>query len=116
MRLPLAFLGILLTQSVFISAAEPCRVIHGRVDFYSGDGQVVHPQHIGTHHLFWLLDEKSQEMVFKYIPHKPGDEDHPKSLFGNFTVCPTAYKSGSAQFATLQQIAHPRVHSRDGNK
>jgi len=100
MRLTFTLALLLFGVTTTASAAEPCRQVHGRADFYSGDGQMF-VWHIGTHHLFWILDDPSQEMIFKYIPYEPNSE--------NF-ICPTAsYKPGEAQSATVQQIKHPRI-------
>ena len=90
------------------SAEEPCRVIQGRADFYSGDGQMF-IWHIGTHHTFWVLDDASQERIFKYIPYTPENEGM-NSLFADFTICPTeGYRRGASQFVIVKQIAHPKV-------
>jgi hypothetical protein len=98
----------LLIASGIAHAAEPCRVIYGRADYYSGDGQMF-IWHIGTHHNFWVLDDKSQNMIFHYIPYKP-NTDSSKSLFADFTICPTTkYKPGAAQFTKVVRIERPRV-------
>lgn len=66
------FAGITML-TVPLSAAQPCRVIHGRAIYYNGDG-VLAIWHIGTHHTFQIVDEKSSDLIFHYIPYMGGDE------------------------------------------
>jgi hypothetical protein len=95
------------TATAFATSPESCRVIHGRTRWQSADGQMF-VWHIGTHHYFWILDDKSQDLIFKYISSRGDDQ-----LYADFTVCPTVkYREGAAQFAILRKIAHPHVVKR----
>jgi hypothetical protein len=100
--LPLCFvLSLTLAMPML---AEPCREIHGRARLYTGDGQLF-IWHIGTHHEFWILDDASWDVIFKYIPNGGG-----KDLFGDFTVCPTKpYRKGAAQSAIVKSVRHPHL-------
>ena len=99
---------ILALGVVSSSASEPCQEIHGRARLYTGDGQLF-IWHIGTHHEFWILDDPSWDLVFRYIPNGGGED-----LFAGFTVCPTRkYRRGAAQPATVKSIRNPHLVSLD---
>jgi len=101
-------LGLILVLAlVRYSQAEPCREFHGRAILYSGDS-FLEIWHIGTHHTFFVVDNKSTELILKYIPDE-GDE-YLKELFAEFTICPTArYRKGASQPMIVKGIQHPRV-------
>ncbi len=91
------------------SSAEPCREVHGRAISYSGDG-FLEIWHVGTHHTFFVVDEKSTDLILSHL-HYP-ESDH-KALFADFTVCPTEpYKEGFSQPVIVKQIRNPRLVSR----
>lgn len=99
----LTLLALLMLPNSLI-AGEPCQEIHGRARLYTGDGQLF-IWHLGTHHEFWILDDKSWDLIFKYIPDGGG-----KDLYANFTVCPTRpFRNDAAQPATVKSIRHPRL-------
>jgi hypothetical protein len=93
-------------------SSQPCRVIHGRATFYTGDSQLI-IWHVGTNHNFYLSQygpnaDASWNMLLKQIGNDGG-----KELFGDFDVCPTqTYKRGAAQPVTVKSIAHPYVRRR----
>jgi len=102
MRILLLALMIVLLPPAWLFSAEPCQQIHGRARLYTGDGQLM-IWHIGTRHEFWILDEKSWDQIFKYIPNGGG-----KDLYADFTLCPTRkFRQGAAQPATVKSIQHP---------
>jgi len=91
------------------SFAGPCREIHGRAVLYSGDS-FLEIWHVGTHHTFFVVDEKSSNLIFGYL-HYP-ESDH-QALFADFTLCPTKkYRQGSSQPAIVKRIRNPRVVAR----
>jgi hypothetical protein len=110
MRLP-TLLGLIpLLLSCSLSSAEPCRVIHGRAILYSGDG-LLEIWRIGTHHTFFVVDEKSTDLILKYIPYEGGDRQ--KALFADFTICPTArFKQGASQATIVTRIRHAHIVTR----
>ena len=88
-------------------SAAPCREIHGRAISYSGDS-FLEIWHVGTHHTFFVVDESSSDLIFRYM-HYRGD-DHQQALFASFTLCPTAhYKRGASQATLVKRIRNPRV-------
>jgi hypothetical protein len=104
MRYILPTLLALLLMPISLIAGEPCQEIHGRARLYTGDGQLM-IWHIGTHHEFWILDDKSWDLIFKYIPNGGG-----KDLYADFTVCPTRpFRNGAAQPSTVKSIRHPKL-------
>ena len=82
-QVPFLFLVLALTSP---ASAEPCREIHGRALYFSGDN-FLQIWHIGTHHTFFVVDDKSTDMIMKYIPYP--DDGKWKALFADFTICPT---------------------------
>ncbi|MGA1983847.1 MAG: hypothetical protein ABSG84_15450 [Acidobacteriaceae bacterium] len=92
--------------------AQSCLTIHGRARFYSGDSQL-RIWHIGTHHEFAIYDDTSSGMLFKYLcspKYACTIENPPKSLYADFTVCPTEkFKPGAAQPVTVKGIKHAAV-------
>jgi hypothetical protein len=91
----------------FAIAAEPCREIHGRAIEYSGDGFLA-IWHIGTHHTFFVTDEKSTILIEKFIPYEGSDRE--KALFADFTICPTeSFKPGASQLTLVTRIRHAHV-------
>ncbi|MGD0347014.1 MAG: hypothetical protein ABSA85_09665 [Terracidiphilus sp.] len=104
LRYLLLFCLIVLSNSSSLPAAEPCQKIHGRARLYTGDGQLF-IWHIGTRHEFWIEDDPSWDLIFKYIPNGGG-----KDLFADFTVCPTRpFRKGAAQPATVKEIRNPHL-------
>jgi hypothetical protein len=92
-----------------LSGAEPCQEIHGRAISYSGDA-FLEIWHVGTHHTFFVVDQKSTELIESYL-HYPESDD--QALFADFTVCPTEnYKKGFSQPVIVKQIRNPRLVSR----
>ena len=108
MRRPFEILGLILFLALAQnSQAEPCREIHGRAILYSGDS-FLEIWHIGTHHTFFVVDDKSTDLILNYIPYE-GDE-HLKALFAYFTICPTApYLKGGSQATIVKDIRHPHI-------
>jgi hypothetical protein len=93
-----------------LGLAEPCQEIHGRAILYSGDG-FLEIWHIGTHHTFFVVDEKSTDLIMKYIPYESIDRQ--KALFADFTICPTEkFIQGASQPTLVTRIRHPRVLAR----
>ena len=63
MRRPFEILGLILFLALAQnSQAEPCREIHGRAILYSGDS-FLEIWHIGTHHTFFVVDDKSTDLI-----------------------------------------------------
>jgi hypothetical protein len=103
---------------------EPCRLIHGRATYYTGDGQL-RIWHVGTRHTF-RPDELRTPDNADFSPSwdkviyllaagekEPEVFDH-KELFADFTMCPTQrYREGASQPAQVRNIYHPHVVSRD---
>jgi hypothetical protein len=108
MKRSCGILGVgLLVVSAQLLVAEPCRVIHGRAILYSGDG-FLEIWHIGTHHTFFVVDDKSSDLILNYIPYE--DDGHLKALFADFTVCPTAkYRKGASQETIVRKVQNPHV-------
>lgn len=73
---------IVLLSPLSLLSTEPCQEIHGRARLYTGDGQLMIWQ-TGTHHEFWILDDKSWDQIFKCIPAGGG-----KDLYADFTPLP----------------------------
>jgi hypothetical protein len=91
-------------------AIEPCRAIHGRAISYSGDGFLEIWQ-VGTHHTFFVVEEKSSDLIFHYLRYP--DSDH-QALFADFTVCPTErFKQGFSQPTIVKMIRNARVVERN---
>jgi len=92
-----------------LTCAEPCRQIHGRAISYSGDA-FLEIWHVGTHHTFFVVDEKSNELIEGYL-HNPESDN--QALFADFTVCPAErYKKGYSQPVIVKKIENPRLVSR----
>jgi hypothetical protein len=106
-------LGLFLLSSAACAApTEPCREIHGRAILYTGDGQLS-IWHIGTHHIFMILDDESYSLLAQYMPIEALPEAGSKALFADFTICPTEkYVRGAAQPAVVKNIKHPHVVPR----
>jgi hypothetical protein len=94
-------------------AVEPCMTIHGRANFYGGDGQL-RIWHIGTHHEY-EPDQSSWDRVIDWLLAGVKDSDKPNYaspasavyLFGDFLVCPIEpFKKGSVQEATIKSVSH----------
>jgi hypothetical protein len=117
MIVPLLALAMLAPQTT----SEPCRVIHGRAIYYTGDGQL-RIWNIGTHHLFMPGERASTEVddgwdkVIDLLAtggQKPEVFDR-NALFADFLICPIEpFREGSAQPAEVRRIDHPHVVSRD---
>jgi hypothetical protein len=89
--------------------SEPCREIHGRAILNSGDSFLA-IWHIGTHHTFFVVDEKSSDLILDYL-HYP-ESDH-QALFADFTLCPTAkFKQGASQQTIVKRIRHAHIETR----
>lgn len=93
--------------------SEPCRVLHGRARFYSGDGQV-RIWAIGTHHEY-RPDDASLDTVMEWLEAGVPESERksyvsPPSvvdLYADFTVCPTEpFKKGSVQEAKITSASH----------
>ncbi len=90
-------------------------MIHGRANFYGGDGQL-RIWHIGTHHTY-EPDEASWDRVMKWLEDGvPASEKAnyaiPASavyLYADFLVCPIEpFKQGAVQRATIKSASHRR--------
>jgi hypothetical protein len=91
------------------SLSQTCREIHGRAILYSGDG-FLEIWHIGTHHTFFVVNEKSTDLILSYLPYL-GD-DRQNALFADFTICPTErYKKGASQSTIVKRIRNAHVFS-----
>ena len=91
-------------------ATEPCSVIYGRATSYPGNG-LLEIWHVGTHHTFYVIDQKSSQMILRYLPYLGGDRY--QSLFADFTICPTEnYREGASQPIIVKRIEHSRVVDR----
>jgi hypothetical protein len=119
MIVPLLVLALLPLQSV-----EPCRIIHGRATYYTGDGQL-RIWHIGTHHTF-RPDESRAPDTDDFSPSwdkvvellsaggKEPEVFDRNELFADFLICPTQrYREGASQPAQVRHVYHPHVVSRD---
>ena len=112
----LAVFLLLIDASPACLAAEPCQAFHGRITFYSGDGQL-RLWHIGTHHEFepdyWGSDGGiSWDRAVKLL--KAGNESAGAAsdnvLYADFVVCPTkALRKGWVQPAIIRSMKHVRV-------
>ena len=92
-----------------LPCAESCREIHGRAISYSGDA-FLEIWHVGTHHTFFVVDQKSTESIEGYLHYPESDN---QALFADFTVCPTEkYKKGFSQPVIVKKIRNPRLVSR----
>jgi hypothetical protein len=109
----LVLLCLVLVATLSMRAAEPCRTIHGRANYYGGDGQL-RIWHIGTHHEF-EPDESSWDRVIGWLEAGIKDSDKhnyaiPASavfLFGDFLVCPTEpLRKGAVQHAEVKSVSH----------
>jgi hypothetical protein len=98
-----------------VCSAEPCKVIHGRANFYGGDGQL-RIWHIGTHHEY-EPDESSWPQVIKWLEAGVPESDRANSadpasgvyLYADFFICPTEpFKKGSVQRANVKSASHRR--------
>jgi hypothetical protein len=96
-----------LIPAVVGSAAEPCQTIRGRAVEYSGDGYL-EIWHVGTHHTFFVVDEKSTDLVLGAMHYKV---DGPlQALFADFTVCTKApFTQGHAQEAVVTRIENAQI-------
>jgi hypothetical protein len=104
-----------LIATLQICAAESCRIIHGRANFYGGNGQL-RIWHIGTHHEY-EPDKSSCDKVMKWLEAGVKDSDKSKwatpastvYLFGDFLLCPTEpFKEGSVQQAIVKSVSRRR--------
>ena len=93
--------------SVVGFAAEPCQTIRGRAVEYSGDGYL-EICHVGTHHTFFVVDEKSTDLILATMHYKV---DGPlQALYADFTICPTApFRQGHAQAAVVKRIENSQI-------
>ncbi len=99
--------SLLLTLLVPIGSAQTCRLIHGRAILYRGDSFFT-IWHVGTDHIFFLVDQPSIELVCRYFDCASGDKQ--PALFADFTVCPTKrYIAGAAQPVIVKKVEHPLV-------
>ena len=86
---------------------ETCFQIHGRAVWYRGDGFFA-IWHVGTHHIFFPVDQQSTDLICQFFDCKSGDRQ--PALFADFTVCPTErYQPGAAQPVIVQNVRPPRV-------
>jgi hypothetical protein len=96
-----------------VYGTEPCRVLHGRARFYSGDSQL-RIWEIGTHHEYRPDDSSSDEVIGWLEAGVPKSERTkyvtPASvvdLYADFLVCPTEpFRKGSVQQAKLKSASH----------
>ena len=110
MRTAISLGLILLMNPIQSWSAEPCRVIHGRAIEYTGDGFLA-IWHIGTHHTFYVVDEKSTDLILERMHFSIDDSD--KALFADFTVCPTApFKRGASQQTRVTQLRNAHIVRR----
>jgi hypothetical protein len=87
--------------------SQKCFDIHGRAVEYRGDGFFA-IWHVGTHHSFYLYDNKSADLVCQYFDCESGDRQ--PALFADFTLCPfERHTAGAAQGAVVKAVEHPRV-------
>lgn len=108
-RLFMIFCLVLLMACGRSSFAGTCREIHGRAILYSGDS-FLEIWHVGTHHTFFVIDEKSADLIFGYLHYPESDN---QALFADFTLCPTKkYKQGSSQPTIVKRIRNARVVAR----
>jgi len=98
-----------------LHAEEACSTIHGRLHYYSGDGQL-RIWHISTHHEF-TPDESSWDMVIEWLrdrvkPSETRDYADPATafdLFGDFQICPTEpFRKGAVQYVKVIAVTHRR--------
>ena len=83
------------------------RDIYGRAILYSADS-FLETWHVGTHHTFYVVDERSTELILRYT--RASVSDHQEALFADFTLCPTQkYKQGASQATLVKRIRNPRA-------
>jgi len=108
----LAQLCLIVAASCSLHAAENCQTIHGRANYYGGDGQL-RIWHIGTHHEY-EPDESSEDKVLGWLLAgvKPAERQNYASpasavyLYGDFLVCPTEpFKKGAVQVAKVKTVS-----------
>lgn len=88
-------------------STQACRVIHGRAMWYRGDGFFA-IWHVGTHHIFSPIDQKSADLICQYFDCDSGDRQ--PALFADFTICPTEpFQNGAAQSVVVKRVEHPIV-------
>jgi hypothetical protein len=98
---------VLLPQK--LHGEESCREIRGRAISYSGDA-FLEIWHVGTHHTFFVVDQKSTELIESYLHYPESDK---QALFADFTVCPTEeFKKGFSQPVIVKKIRKPKLVSR----
>jgi len=104
---------ILALMPICSYGSEPCKVLHGRARFYSGDGQL-RIWEIGTHHEY-RPDEASFNTVIDWLEAGVLESERknyvsPASvvdLYADFSVCPTEpFKKGSVQQAKITSASH----------
>ncbi len=113
MRLPPLLLSSFLTLAIPALAAEPCQIIHGRANFFGGDGQL-RIWHIGTHHEYEPAggsDKRVLDWLEAGIPLAERDNyATPASavyLYGDFTICPIEpFRKGAVQKANVLTVTH----------
>jgi hypothetical protein len=92
-----------------LPSAESCQEIRGRAISYSGDG-FLEIWHVGTHHTFFVVDQKSAELIEGFLHYPESDN---QVLFADFTVCPTEeYKKGFSQPVIVKKIRNQRIVPR----
>ena len=105
---------ILIVQVISARASEPCSVIHGRLHYYGGDGNL-RLWHIGTHHEFEPADQDSWNRAFGWLTQGIWKDDSknyasPESnlmLYGDFTVCPAEpLHKGAVQAAWILKVTN----------
>lgn len=100
-------------------AVEPCRVVHGRATFYTGDGQLRIWQ-VGTHHTFRPNETPASNDDFppswsKLLDLLAAGGKRPEvldrnELFADFLLCPTQrFQEGASQPAQLRRVDHPHL-------
>jgi len=97
-------------------AAEPCQAFHGRITFYSGDGQL-RLWHIGTHHEFepdyWGADRgASWDKAVKLLKatNESAGAASDNVLYADFVVCSTKpWRKGWVQPAIIRSMTHVHV-------
>jgi len=92
-----------------LPGAKSSQEIHGRAISYSGDA-FLEIWHVGTHHTFFVVDQKSTELIEGSLHYPESDN---QAQFADFTVCPTEdYKKGFSQPIIVKKIRNPRLVSR----
>lgn len=83
---------------------EKCFQIRGRAILYRGDG-VLAIWHVGTHHIFYPVGDKSWDLLCSYMDCKSPRKQ--PALFADMTVCPTEpFVKGAAQSAIVTKVTH----------